>query len=209
MKPMNCPGHCLLFASTARSYRELPMRITDLGVLHRNEASGALGGLTRVRRFQQDDAHIFCEEDQIEAEVIGCLEFMKFVYDVFGMAYKIELSTHPAKALEHYGGKWPFWLSPRQALVVPVGQNFAPNAEEVRSRLRAAGFHVDIDDSTNTLKKKIREGQLAQYNYILVVGEREQENDSVAVRNQMNEQEGDKKIEDVMVRFQNLCDTYQ
>ena len=90
-----------------------------------------------------------------------------------------------------------------------MGQNFAPNVEEVRSRLRAAGFHVDIDDSTNTLKKKIREGQLAQYNYILVVGEREQENDSVAVRNQMNEQEGDKKIEDVMVRFQNLCDTYQ
>jgi len=349
MKPMNCPGHCLLFASTARSYRELPMRIADFGVLHRNEASGALGGLTRVRRFQQDDAHIFCEEDQIEAEVIGCLDFMKFVYDVFGMTYKLELSTRPAKALgekelwdkaesalasamddfagkgnwkenpgdgafygpkidikvmdamdrihqcatiqldfqlplrfdlryrkkggataadgadaggiievesdspsvsdgaddpddpdsspelpsdfarpvmvhramlgsvermfavllEHYGGKWPFWLSPRQALVVPVGQNFAPYAEDVRSRLRAAGFHVDIDDSTNTLKKKIREGQLAQYNYILVVGEREQENDSVAVRNRMNEQEGDKKIEDVMVEFQNLCDTYQ
>eukprot|EP00592_Proboscia_alata_P015941 CAMPEP_0194398064 /NCGR_PEP_ID=MMETSP0174-20130528/125893_1 /TAXON_ID=216777 /ORGANISM="Proboscia alata, Strain PI-D3" /LENGTH=800 /DNA_ID=CAMNT_0039194313 /DNA_START=905 /DNA_END=3304 /DNA_ORIENTATION=- len=99
MKPMNCPGHCLLFGSMARSYRELPMRIADFGVLHRNEQSGALTGLTRVRRFQQDDAHIFCEESQIQDEVVACLEFMKFVYDIFGMSYKLELSTRPKKAL--------------------------------------------------------------------------------------------------------------
>jgi threonyl-tRNA synthetase len=99
MKPMNCPGHCLMYAHRQRSYRELPLRLADFGVLHRNEISGALSGLTRVRRFCQDDAHIFCREDQITDEVIGSLEFMKAVYDVFGMSYKLELSTKPAKAL--------------------------------------------------------------------------------------------------------------
>ena len=341
MKPMNCPAHCLMFGSTARSYRELPMRIADFGVLHRNEASGALTGLTRVRRFQQDDAHIFCREDQIADEVVECLEFMKFVYGVFGMTYKLELSTKPTKALgkqdlwdkaeaalakamnqfagegnwrenpgdgafygpkidikvmdamdrvhqcatiqldfqlpirfdlryrkggvngdgdsstekdieassdsnneedgegdpnelppdfarpvmvhramlgsvermfavllEHYGGKWPFWLSPRQALIVPVGKNFVPYGNKVMGRLKAAGFHVDIDDSSNSLKKKVREGQLAQYNYILVVGEKEETNDSVAVRNRNNEMEGEKKVDEVIAEFQHLVDTY-
>jgi threonyl-tRNA synthetase len=99
MKPMNCPGHCLLFAHRLRSYRELPLRIADFGVLHRNELSGALTGLTRVRRFQQDDAHIFCRPDQIKAEVLGALDFMRFVYSKFGMSYKLELSTRPEKAL--------------------------------------------------------------------------------------------------------------
>jgi len=358
MKPMNCPAHCLMFASTTRSYRELPMRIADFGVLHRNEQSGALGGLTRVRRFQQDDAHIFCQEDQIQEEVVECLEFMKFVYQTFGMSYKLELSTRPAKALgekvlwdraetalaaamdqfvgegnwkenpgdgafygpkidikvmdamdrihqcatiqldfqlpirfdlryrkkggvngenqsdvngnvhangdatngavtvettvngvngdkefdegsvevlppdfarpvmvhramlgsvermfavllEHYGGKWPFWLSPRQALVVPVGMSFVPYGNRVKDRLLAAGFHVDIDDSTKSLKKKVRDGQIAQYNYIFVVGETEETNDSVNVRNRNNEQEGEKKMDDVIAEFKNLCETYQ
>merc|ERR1711937_644870 len=113
-----------------------------------------------------------------------------------------------AVLLEHYGGKWPFWLSPRQALVVPVGMNFVPYGNRVRDRLRAAGFHVDIDDSTNTLKKKVREGQLAQYNYILVVGETEETNDSVSVRNRNNEQEGEKKMDDVIAEFSHLRDTY-
>jgi threonyl-tRNA synthetase len=343
MKPMNCPAHCLMFGSMSRSYRELPMRIADFGVLHRNEQSGALTGLTRVRRFQQDDGHIFCREDQIEEEVLGCLEFMKFVYETFGMTYKLELSTRPKKALgekvlwdraeaalasamdnfagkgnwrenpgdgafygpkidikvmdamdrvhqcatiqldfqlpirfdlryrkkggtngddnsgsdveveassattdddvdpddsnelppdfarpvmvhramlgsvermfavllEHYGGKWPFWLSPRQALVVPVGKSFVPYANKVVDRLRVEGFHVDIDDSSNSLKKKVREGQLAQYNYILVVGEKEETNESVAVRNRNNEMEGEKKVDEVIAEFRNLRDTYQ
>ena len=99
MKPMNCPGHCLMFANRIRSYRELPIRMADFGVLHRNELSGALTGLTRVRRFQQDDAHIFCRQDQIKSEVLGALDFMRFVYTKFGMSYKLELSTRPAKAL--------------------------------------------------------------------------------------------------------------
>lgn len=89
----------LNFVHRIRSYRELPLRIADFGVLHRNELSGALTGLTRVRRFQQDDAHIFCRQDQIKEEVLGALDFMRFVYSVFGMSYKLELSTRPAKAL--------------------------------------------------------------------------------------------------------------
>lgn len=92
---MNCPGHCLLFASRARSYRDLPLRMADFGVLHRNEFSGALSGLTRVRRFQQDDAHIFCRADQVAAEVGMCLRMLDQAYTVFGLDYSIALSTRP------------------------------------------------------------------------------------------------------------------
>ena len=99
LKPMNCPGHCLMFDSVTRSYKELPIRMADFGVLHRNEISGALTGLTRVRRFQQDDAHIFCRYDQIMDEVLGCLELMEYVYSVFGFDYELYLSTRPAKML--------------------------------------------------------------------------------------------------------------
>ena len=95
LKPMNCPGHCLLFASRARSYRDLPLRMADFGVLHRNEFSGALSGLTRVRRFQQDDAHIFCLADHVAAEVGMCLRMLDQAYEVFGLDYSIALSTRP------------------------------------------------------------------------------------------------------------------
>lgn len=95
LKPMNCPGHCLLFASRARSYRDLPLRMADFGVLHRNEYSGALSGLTRVRRFQQDDAHIFCRADQVSREVSMCLKMLDQAYGVFGLDYSIALSTRP------------------------------------------------------------------------------------------------------------------
>ncbi len=269
MKPMNCPGHCVLFAHRVRSYRELPMRVADFGVLHRNEVSGALTGLTRVRRFQQDDAHIFCTNDQIKSEVVASLDFMRYVYTIFGMSYKLELSTRPKKALgdmalwdvaeaqlaealdefagkgewkinagdgafygpkidikvfdamnrihqcatiqldfqlpirfdlqyraptagggeeetfqrpvmvhramlgsvermsavltEHWGGKWPFWLSPRQSIVVPVDPKFNDYACEVQQKIHDAGFYVDVDDSHRTLNKKVREGQVQQY----------------------------------------------
>uniref|UniRef100_A0A673NGD3 threonine--tRNA ligase n=1 Tax=Sinocyclocheilus rhinocerous TaxID=307959 RepID=A0A673NGD3_9TELE len=99
LKPMNCPGHCLMFDHRPRSWRELPLRLADFGVLHRNELSGALTGLTRVRRFQQDDAHIFCSMDQIESEIKGCLDFLRTVYDVFGFTFKLNLSTRPEKFL--------------------------------------------------------------------------------------------------------------
>lgn len=103
LKPMNCPGHCIMFNSRDRSYRELPMRYADFGVLHRNEASGALTGLTRVRRFQQDDAHIFCTVDQIGEEIKGCLNFMASVYKLFNISYRIALSTRPGKKEDRVG----------------------------------------------------------------------------------------------------------
>ena len=99
MKPMNCPGHCLIFDHTLRSYKDLPLRFAEFGVLHRNELSGALTGLIRVRRFVQDDSHIFCRKDQISQEVDGCLDFLDFVYRMLGFNYELELSTRPANAL--------------------------------------------------------------------------------------------------------------
>ncbi|CAI0463100.1 unnamed protein product [Linum tenue] len=233
LKPMNCPGHCLMFQYRVRSYRELPIRMADFGALHRNEASGALTGLTRVRRFQQDDAHIFCREDQIKDEVRGVLDFIDYAYKIFGFTYELKLSTRPeqflgevetwdkaeaaltealnefgkawqinegdgafygpkidisvsdalnrkfqcatlqldfqlpdrfklefsaedetklerpvmihrailgsvermfAILLEHYKGKWPFWLSPRQAIVCPVSAKSVDYAKQVSYR---------------------------------------------------------------------------
>ncbi|CAK9112756.1 Threonine--tRNA ligase 1 [Durusdinium trenchii] len=99
LKPMNCPGHFVMFDARVRSYKELPLRYADFGVLHRNEASGALTGLTRVRRFQQDDAHIFCRPDQIKSEVASALDFLDFVYKIFGFKASYALSTRPKKAL--------------------------------------------------------------------------------------------------------------
>lgn len=99
LKPMNCPAHCLLFGHAPRSYRELPIRYADFGTLHRNELEGALSGLTRVRRFHQDDGHVFCREDQIEQEVDDCLDFMQTVYGLFGFNFSVSLSTRPEKFL--------------------------------------------------------------------------------------------------------------
>ncbi|KAK4764411.1 hypothetical protein SAY87_013849 [Trapa incisa] len=281
LKPMNCPGHCLMFKHRVRSYRELPLRIADFGVLHRNEASGALTGLTRVRRFQQDDAHIFCRESQIKDEVRSVLEFISYVYGIFGFTFDLKLSTRPDKylgdtatwdkaeaalaealdefgqpwqineadgafygpkidisvsdalkrkfqcatlqldfqlpsrfelsysaedegktevpvmihrailgsvermlaiLLEHYKGKWPFWLSPRQAIVCPVSDKSQSYALQVRDQIHEAGFFVDVDTTDRKIQKKVREAQLAQYNYILVVGEEEANTGKVSVR---------------------------
>lgn len=99
VKPMNCPGHFLLYQSQIRSYRDLPLRFADFGVLHRNELAGALSGLTRVRRFQQDDAHIFCTKDQIHQEIVNCLDFLNHIYSIFGFEYDLYLSTKPEKYL--------------------------------------------------------------------------------------------------------------
>ncbi|CAE7028723.1 THRRS [Symbiodinium natans] len=285
LKPMNCPGHFLMFDARVRSYKELPMRFADFGVLHRNEASGALTGLTRVRRFQQDDAHIFCRPEQIKSEVSAALDFLDFVYKIFGFQASYALSTRPKKALgskeiwdnaevqlkaaldesgrewslnpgdgafygpkidirlqdamkrkhqcgtiqldfngpirfnlqyrkegveegvddeekgefkgaeeknakgeviwregrlkngferpvvihrailgsvermsailmEHYAGKWPFWLSPRQVQVVPVGTQFNEYALWVERQLQIHGFYAEAETSGKTLNKK-------------------------------------------------------
>ncbi|XP_015451001.1 threonine--tRNA ligase, mitochondrial isoform X8 [Pteropus alecto] len=127
LKPMNCPAHCLMFAHRPRSWRELPLRLADFGALHRAEASGSLGGLTRLRCFQQDDAHIFCAPDQLDAEIRGCLDFLRSVYAVLGFSFRLALSTRPTgflgeprlwdqaeqvlqRALEEFGEPWD--LSP-------------------------------------------------------------------------------------------------
>lgn len=286
LKPMNCPGHCLLFRDEERSYRELPWRIADFGVLHRNEASGALSGLTRVRKFQQDDTHIFCTNDQIMDEIAGLFDFMDTVYSLFGFPFKLKLSTRPegymgtleewdaaeaqlkealrkfrgddwelnegdgafygpkiditisdalkreyqcatiqldfqgpqnfkleyrtgentevaakeaaetkdkapnalnpgmarpvmihraivgsferfiAILCEHFAGKWPFWISPRQIMVIPVMKGAEDYVKEIQRIFHKARMYVDIDISGNTLQKKIRSAQLAQYNFI-------------------------------------------
>ncbi|XP_034510100.1 threonine--tRNA ligase, mitochondrial isoform X2 [Ailuropoda melanoleuca] len=123
LKPMNCPAHCLMFAHRPRSWRELPLRLADFGALHRAEASGSLGGLTRLRCFQQDDAHIFCAPDQLEAEIRSCLDFLRSVYAVLGFSFRLALSTRPSgflgepcvwdqaeqvlqRALEEFGEPW-------------------------------------------------------------------------------------------------------
>lgn len=280
MKPMNCPGHCVMFSYDLHSYRHLPIRMADFGVLHRNEMSGALTGLTRVRRFQQDDAHIFCRPDQIEQEVAGVLDMLKHVYGIFGFEFNLCLSTRPAKFLgevaqwdnaekalaacldkfgkkwdvnpgdgafygpkidiqltdalkrkhqcatiqldfqlpirfdlsykneegkferpvivhrailgsvermiavliEHTGGKWPFWLSPRQVSILTVSEKHNEYAHHIREMLHRAGYFVDVDDSNDKLTKKIREAQVAQYNFILVVGDTEVGKNTVNIR---------------------------
>ena len=112
LKPMNCPGHCVMFGNRKRSFRELPMRLADFGVLHRNEFSGALHGLTRVRRFQQDDAHIFCRQDQMEKELAAFVKMLDEVYEVFGLTYEMKLSTRP----EGYLGELETWNKAEAAL---------------------------------------------------------------------------------------------
>jgi len=308
LKPMNCPGHCLLFDIRPRSWRELPLRLADFGVLHRNEISGALTGLTRVRRFQQDDAHIFCTADQIQSEIRSCLEFMSYIYSIFGFDFDLKLSTRPegfigdqatwdkaeaqltdclnefghgwelnpgdgafygpkiditikdalrrsiqcatiqldfnlperfnllyssgegdekvrpvmihrailgsvermiAILIEHTAGKWPFWLSPRQAAIVPVDPKFNEYAEQVRQTLHEAGFVVVADTSDgHTLNKKIRNNQLAQYNFILVVGERETQSGTVNVRTRDNKVHGEKSLDEVVQRFKQMTDEF-
>ncbi|CAD5313039.1 unnamed protein product [Arabidopsis thaliana] len=259
---------------------KLPIRMAEFGVLHRNEDSGALGGMTRVRRFVQDDAHIFCRVDQVEEEVKGVLDFIDYVYKIFGFTYELTLSTRPkdhigdletwAKAendlekalddfgkpwvikegdgafygpkiditvsdarnrkfqcatiqldfqlpacfklkylseknemeapvmihsavlgsiermfailLEHYKGIWPFWLSPRQAIVCSLSEDCSSYAKQVQKQINEVGYYVDIDESDRSLRKKVADARDAPYNYILVVGQKEVATGQVTVR---------------------------
>ncbi|KAG8770681.1 threonyl-tRNA synthetase, partial [Serendipita sp. 398] len=310
LKAMNCPGHCVMFDSRDRSYRELPLRLAEFGVIHRNEASGALSGLTRVRRFVQDDSHI-CMPEQIKGEMDDLFRLLDKVYSLFGFEYKLELSTRPESFLgdietwnsaekgledvlnehypgkwnlnpgdgafygpkidiriqdalkrwhqcatiqldfqlpqrfnlkyrgekvgeegaeplrpviihravlgslerfiavitEHFGGKWPFWLSPRQVLVIPVSKPYYDYANEVRDKLWDAGVYADVDNGPETMKKKILLGETSQYNFIFVVGQDEMDNRAVNVRNR----DADKKaraeimpLDDVVAKLVSL-----
>jgi len=294
LKPMNCPSHCLIFKNETRSYRELPLRIADFASLHRNEMSGTLSGLTRVRKFSQDDAHIFCAPEQLEDEIRGCLDFVKHIYnDIFKMEYHVELSTRPEKfmgdialwnkaettlaavlqeldipfkinpgdgafygpkidihvkdaigrnfqcatiqvdfqlplrfelgyegadnakhtpvmvhrailgslerffgiMIEHYAGKFPAWLSPEQVRVLPIADRHNAFSAMVVQKLKGAGLRATIDERALTTNKKVREAEIARVNYILVVGDREVEAQTVNVRTRDNAILGEKSVE--------------
>ncbi len=298
LKPMNCPSHCLIYGNEARSYRDLPLRIADFAPLHRNELSGTLSGLTRVRKFSQDDAHIFCMPEQIEDEIKGVLEFVRDVYgETFKMEHSVALSTRPEKfmgeiglweqaeasltrvleelqipftinpgdgafygpkidirvkdalgrefqtatvqldfqlprrfeltyegddghkhtpvmihravlgslerffgvAIEHYAGKFPLWLSPEQVRILPIADRHAAYGALVVEKLKAAGLRASLDDRQLTTNKKVREAQLDQVNYILVVGDKEVEAQTINVRTRDNVVVGEKALDAFIV----------
>ena len=129
LKPMNCPSHCLMYLNKQRSYKDLPLRYTDFGVLHRNELSGALTGLTRVRRFSQDDGHIFCRKDQIKQEINGALEFLSFVYEKFGFTLQLNLSTRPEKK---FLGEISVWEQAEKSLAEALDSFAGPGKWKVK-----------------------------------------------------------------------------
>jgi threonyl-tRNA synthetase len=299
LKPMNCPGHCHLYSLQKHSYRDLPVRYFEPGPLHRNEPSGTLHGLLRVRHFTQDDGHIFCTEEQIQDEVAAALEFAFATYDVFGLDVRLELSTRPDKRigsdalwdhseaallqaleskglsydlhpgdgafygpkidthmtdslgrswqlgtvqldynfperfnltytgadnaehqpvmihralmgsyerfigilLEHLGGELPVWLAPVQAIVLPIADRHAEHAANVAGRIRGAGLRAEVDERTESVGRKIRDAELRKIPYMLVVGDREQESDEVALREHRRGDAGSLAVEAFIERL--------
>jgi threonyl-tRNA synthetase len=280
VKPMNCPGHIEVYQAAKRSYRDLPMRLAEQGLVHRDEPSGALHGLLRVIHITQDDAHIFCTQDQVEDEVVGCLDLAHHIYGIFDLPVRLELSTRPdnrigddalwdraeaalegalARAgaeyelnegdgafygpkidlhmtdsvgrswqmgtvqldyqmperfdmtytgddnaehrpamvhralfgaferfigilIEHYAGAFPLWLSPVQAMVLPVAERHDGYAAEVAAELRTAGLRAEPDLRTESVGKKIAEAEHQRIPCILVVGDKEVEAGAVSLR---------------------------
>ncbi|MBR2138481.1 MAG: threonine--tRNA ligase [Bacilli bacterium] len=282
IKPMNCPGGMLVYKNSLHSYKELPLRVGELGHVHRHEASGALNGLFRVRTFTQDDAHIFMREDQIEDEIVKLINFIDRIYKLFGFEYTIELSTRPEekyigdikiwdaseKALEnackkagkeckvnpgdgafygpkldfhikdalgrewqcgtiqldmnlperfdltyidsdgskkrpimlhrviygsverfigilieHYAGAWPLWLSPEQINIIPVNNEYhLEYAKELKDKLVALGFRVNLDEREEKLGYKMRESVIKKMPYTLVIGDKERDSKSISYR---------------------------
>jgi threonyl-tRNA synthetase len=281
LRPMNCPGACLVYASDRHSYRELPLRLAEFGRVSRNEREGVLHGLLRVRAFTQDDAHVYCTEDQITDEVASICEAIDELYARFGFEdVRVELSTRPEKSMgspeqwekaeaaltealerqgreyelnpgdgafygpkidfhvtdalgrswqcgtcqldfqmperfdlyytgaddaphppvmihrallgslerfagiliEHYAGRFPVWLAPVQAIVLPISDRHNEYAAKAMTELREAGVRVAIDDRSESVGKKIREAEIGRFPYMLIAGDREQEAGAVAVR---------------------------
>jgi threonyl-tRNA synthetase len=277
IKPMNCPGHMLLFGSDLRSYRDLPLRYAEAAPLHRNELAGALHGLTRVRHVTQDDAHIFCTQEQITEELDGCIAYLRDLYALFGLEPRAEFSTRPdnklgtdeewdfsegelQKALErheiayvvgagegsfygpkidlhvtdalgrswqlgtiqldrqmpqrfgltymgadnaehpvfvihraffgslerfigilteHYGGAFPYWLAPVQVRILPVGESHREAAHALAERLE--GVRAEVDESDDTVGKRIRNAEIAKIPFVVVYGDKESD-ESLAIR---------------------------
>lgn len=285
IKPMNCPGCMLFYKNDIHSYRELPLRVAEIGNVHRFEHSGALSGLMRVRSFHQDDAHIFMRPEDIKSEILNVLQFADDIYSTFGLEYRLELSTRPEKntigsdseweiateglrgaldaskrsykvnegdgafygpkidfhirdaigrtwqcgtiqldmalpekfeleytasdgtrkrpvmihraifgsierffgiLIEHFSGRFPLWLSPRQIRLLTVADRHTPYAETLLRRFKDAGFHAEIDDTNESVSKKVRNAQLEQVNYILTIGDKEMENNTLNLRTRDN-----------------------
>ncbi len=304
IKPMNCPGGMLVYKLEPHSYRDLPLRVAELGLVHRHELSGALHGLFRVRCFTQDDAHIFMTWDQMKDEIKNVVRLFDEVYSVFGLTYQIEVSTMPEDHIgdvkdwdfatetleaavkemgkdyvinegdgafygpkldfhladslgrtwqcgtiqldmqlperfeleytgadnekhrpvmihrvvlgsverfigvitEHFAGAFPLWLSPVQVSVIPISNAFNDYAQEVRDRLDAAGIRVEADLRNETMKLKIREAQLQKTPYMLVVGEREQNENAASVRNRKGENLGAMSVDEVIAKLRREID---
>jgi len=280
IKPMNCPGGMLLYNRKPHSYRDLPLRAAEIGLVHRHELSGVLSGLFRVRAFHQDDAHIFMTPEQIEQEILGVLRLVERIYGAFGLGFHLELSTRPKKSIgtdaqwelathglksalnaygrdyklnegdgafygpkidihikdalgrtwqcgtiqldmslperfnlhfvdrdnerkrpimihrviygsierflgilvEHFAGRFPLWMSPVQAVLLPMNDELSAYAEEVKSRFDAAGLLTEVDSRTESLNRKVREAQLNQVPLTLTLGAKEKESGTLAVR---------------------------
>ena len=294
IKPMNCPGSVLTYASNQHSYRDLPIRLAEFGQVHRHELSGTLHGLFRVRTFTQDDAHVYCLPSQIKEEVYRMIDLADLLYSTFGFKYTIELSTRPDdfmgdikdwdfaedqlkaaleernieyqinpgdgafygpkidfhlldaakrewqcgtiqldfqlpanfnleyvdedgskkrpvmlhRALlgsverfigvltEHFAGRFPLWINPRQVTIIPVADRFAYKSNELADKIKEAGFRVNVDSRSEGVGYKIRAAQMMRANYMLVVGEKEIESGLLTVRNRDGEETKDVKVED-------------
>jgi len=296
VKPMNCPGGMLVYKEKVHSYKEFPMKVGEIGLVHRHELSGVIGGMMRVRCFHQDDAHIFMTEAQIKEQILGVINLVDKIYRTFGFEYALELSTRPDKSVgtdeqwatateglrgaleetgkeyvinegdgafygpkidfhikdaigrtwqcatiqldmslperfdltyegddgkkhrpvmihrtvygsmerfmgilvEHYAGKFPLWLSPVQVKILTVADRHDEYAEMLRQKLFDADVRVELDTRAESIPKKVREAQLQQVNYILVVGDKEQENETINVRTRDNIVHGEKKPSDFL-----------
>jgi len=294
IKPMNCPGSILVYKSKMYSYRDLPLRWGELGLVHRHELSGALHGLMRVRSFTQDDAHLYTLPSQIKGELMDIIDLADYMYDIFGFKYYIELSTRPENSMgteeqwematnglkealeeknikyiinegdgafygpkidfqledaigrtwqcgtiqldfqmperfdisyidkdnekkrpvmihrtifgsmerfmgiliEHYAGKFPVWLAPVQAKILPISDKFNDYAYELRDKLKEKGIRVELDGRAEKIGYKIREAQLQRIPYMLIVGEKEVSDNLVSVRKRDHGDLGQMKIED-------------
>lgn len=296
IKPMNCPGCMLYFDATVHSYRELPLRIAEIGHVHRHEPSGALNGLFRVRSFHQDDAHLFMEPSQIRSEILEVLHLADYIYMTFGLSYRLELSTRPEKSIgsdedwenatnglkgalddwghsyrinegdgafygpkidihikdalgrhwqcgtiqldlslpekfslkyvsmdgsykrpvmihralfgsierfmgilvEHFSGKFPFWLSPYPITIIPVADRHLEYAQKVADVIQNSNLICDIDNTKESVSKKIRNAQLKQSNYMLTIGDKELENQTVSLRTRDNIVHGEITVENFL-----------
>ena len=305
IKPMNCPGGVLTYASEPRSYRDLPLRMGELGIVHRHVKSGQLHGLMRVRCFTQDDAHIFMTPEQIKDEIMGVAKLINEVYTLFGFKYHVELSTRPEDSMgsdedwemateglrsaldalgldyvvnegdgafygpkidfhlvdaigrtwqcgtiqldfqlpqrfeleyqgadgekhrpimihrvvfgsierfigiliEHFAGAFPTWLAPVQVKVLPISDKYADYAEKVRKQLDDAGIRVEVDTRAEKIGYKIREAQMQKVPYMVIVGQKEEEEGLVSVRSRFAGDEGQKNPEEFIKALKEEIDS--